>query len=125
MEFSIFVAKIVALIYLPLAIALLTGQVNGKDIVDSFEKSPALQLIIGYSGVIVGVTLVTYHNVWVQDWPVLITILGWIAIIESVTFLAFPKFSFSLTKWIPMNGKLWGAIALILGLIFAYFGFFA
>ena len=124
MELSIFVAKIVALIYLPLGLALLIGQVKGKDIVDSFEKSPALQLIIGYSGVIVGVTLVTYHNIWVQDWPVLITILGWIAIIESVTFLAFPKFSFSLTKWIPMNGKLWGVIALILGLIFGYFGFF-
>jgi len=45
------------------------------------------------------------------------------ALIESVLILALPKMMFSITKVIPKNEKLWGIIAIILGLIFAYFGF--
>jgi hypothetical protein len=125
MELSIFVAKVIALIYLPLGIALLAGQLKGKELVASFEKSLGLSLVIGCFGMIIGVFLITYHNVWVKDWPVLITIVGWMAVIESAFLLALPKFSFSMTKVIPKNEKLWGIITLILGLIFGYFGFIA
>ena len=125
MELSILVAKIIALIYIPLGIAMIAGQLKGKELVTSFEKSPAISLTMGYLGVIMGIFLITYHNVWVMDWPVLITVIGWIAVIESVAFLALPKMMFSKTKGMSTNEKLWGSIALILGLIFGYFGFIA
>jgi len=125
MELSIFVAKIVALIYLPLGIALITGQIKGKELVASFEKSPGLSMTTGYFGVIVGVSLISFHNIWVKDWQVLITIIGWIAVIECVSLLAFPKTMFSMAKGMTKNEKLWGLISVILGLIFGYFGFLA
>lgn len=125
MELSIFVAKVIALIYIPLGFAMLIGQLNGKNLVDSFKRSPGLSLTTGYVAVIVGVALVTYHNIWVKDWTVLVTIIGWIALIEGVLLLALPKTMFAMAKRMSKNEKLWGIITIILGLIFAYFGFIA
>ena len=125
MEISIFVAKIIALIYIPLGIAMLVGQIKAKELIASFEKSPAMQMTTGYLGVIMGIFLITYHNVWVLDWPVLITVLGWVAIVECVLILALPKTIFAWANGISTKEKLWGSFALIFGLIFAYFGFIA
>ncbi len=125
MELSIFVAKIIALIYLPLGFALFTGQLKGKELVASFEKSPGLSLTTGYFGVTIGVILITYHNLWIKGWPVLITIIGWIAVIECVALLAIPKTLFAMANRMATNEKLWGLVSLILGLVFGYFGFFA
>lgn len=125
MELSIFVAKVISLIYLPLGIALLGGQLKGKEIIDSFKKSPGLSILVGCIGLIIGIFLITYHNIWIKDWPVLITIFGWAAAIEGIVFIGLPKLMFSITNVIPKNEKLWGFIALILGLVFGYFGFIA
>ena len=125
MELSIMVAKIIALIYLPLGIAMLAGQLKAKELATSFGESSAVSLVMGYLGVIAGVSLITYHNIWVMDWPVLITAIGWIAVIDSVLLLALPKTMFARTKGISKNEKLWGFISIILGLIFGYFGFIA
>ncbi len=125
MELSIFVAKIIALIYLPLGVSMVSGQLKGKELVASFEKSPGLSLTTGYFGVIIGVILITYHNIWIWGWPVLITIIGWIAVIECVALLALPKTMFSMAKVMSTNEKLWGFITIILGFLFRYFGFFA
>ena len=125
MELSIMVAKIIALIYLPLGIAMFAGQLKAKELVTSFGESSAASLVMGYLGVIAGISLITHHNIWVMDWPVLITAIGWITVIDSVLLLALPKTMSTMTKWISKNDKLWGFISIILGLIFGYFGFIA
>lgn len=124
-EISLFMAKIIALIYIPIGIAMLIGQIKAKEMFASYEKSPLLALFVGIFAVIAGTFIISYHNVWVKSWEVLITILGWIAVIEGVLFIAFPKPMLKAAKRISKNEKLWGFIALAIGLIFLYFGFFA
>lgn len=122
-EISIFVARIVALIYIPIGIAMITGQFKGKEIFSSFQKSIGLTLLMAIFGLILGTFLVHYHNIWVKDWPVLITILGWVAVIECVALIAFPKTILSIGSKISKNEKYWSIFALALGLLFGYFGF--
>ena len=125
MEISIFMAKIIALIYIPLGIAMLTGQLKAKEMFANYEKSPVLTLFVGIFAVIAGTFLVTYHNIWVKNWPVLVTLLGWIGVIEGVLFIAFPKPMLKAGKKISTNEKAWSLFALALGLLFGYFGFIA
>ena len=124
-ELTIFMAKIIALIYVPVGIAIMTGQIKAKEMLADYEKSSVLTLFVGIFAVIAGTFLVTYHNIWVKGWLVIITILGWVAVIEGVLFIAFPKPMIKAGKKISRNEKVWGVFALIVGLIFGYFGFVA
>jgi hypothetical protein len=124
MEISILVAKMAALVYLSVGIGALSGKVNVKELFDSFSKSPGLTYLGGFVALIAGVALVQYHNFWVNDWTVLVTILGWLAVIKGVTLIAFPQV---MPKFKPVfkNVQLFGFLAIAIGLLFGYFGFVA
>ena len=48
---------------------------------DEFLRSRALIYLSGLLPMTAGLALVLTHNVWRADWPVIITILGWLATI--------------------------------------------
>lgn len=123
MELSILVAKMVSLLYLAAGIAALSGKVTFAKIVDDFDKSPALTFITGLFSMIFGVLLVEYHNLWVKDWRVLITIIGWAALIKGVMFIVAPNMMDFFKPWYK-NTKGWGLLLVAIGLVFGYFGFF-
>ena len=122
MELSILVAKIAALTYLSAGIAALSGKMDYKKIVDSFNASPALTYVTGLFALIIGMILVENHNIWVKDWPVLITIIGWASTIKGVMLIAFPDVMDSF-KPVFKNTTGVGIFLLALGLLFGYFGF--
>lgn len=122
MELSIFVAKVAAIAYFSAGVGVLGGQVKLTNLIDSFAKSSGLTMVTGMMSVIIGMLIVVNHNVWVQDWPVLVTIIGWAALIKGFLYLAFPT---TLTSFKPMfrNEQGWGLFMIVLGAVFGYFGF--
>jgi 1,4-dihydroxy-2-naphthoate octaprenyltransferase len=40
-------------------------------------------LILGMFALLAGLAIVNVHNLWVSDWRVIITILGWLAIVRG------------------------------------------
>lgn len=78
----------------------------------------------GYSTLLMGLITVAVHNLWVWDWRLLITLLGWVAIIKSVHKIGF---SHSINKRAQRfkNGQTVSAfVLLVLGLWLAWKGFF-
>jgi hypothetical protein len=122
MELSLLIAKIFSAVYIVSGIAVLMGSVDFNKIVDEFEKSPALSFISGCVGIIFGVILVNYHNIWVQNWTVLITILSWFMLIGGITVIIFPKCLSYFKGWIKRD-KLLGFFMVAFGLLMGYFGF--
>ena len=102
---------------------MLTGQLKSKEMISSFQKSTGLTLLIAIFGLVFSIFLVHYHNFWVKDWPVLITLLGWVALIECIALIAFPKTMLSLGSKMTKNERIWGFAALAIGILFAYYGF--
>lgn len=127
MDLSIFVAQILALAYLSIGLGLLF---NRKYYVKAFPemmKNHSVFYLGGVMALIIGYLLVTYHNFWVKDWTVIITILGWGALIKGITLLAFPEQMMKFSKHMVTKKNI-GVITtfvLTLGLIFGYFGFIA
>ena len=126
MELSIFIAQIIAVTYIAMSVGAIFGGVSYKKMYLDIMKSPGLLAFAGMFGIILGFFLIKYHNIWIWDWPVIITIIGWLALIEGVIYLSFPKvfkvfepmFTGKFVKVLPY-------FSLAFGLLFAYFGFVA
>lgn len=122
MELSILIAKIISAIYIAAGIALMMGSVDLNAAVEDLEKSPALRFIAGAVGIAVGMILVEYHNFWVKEWPVLISLIGWLFLIGGVIVVLAPK-ALSYSKNMLKNPCLLGLFMLLFGMVMGYFGF--
>ena len=122
MELSILIAKIISVIYISTGIAVLIGTINFKDIVNDFEKSPALTFVAGSIGIFIGIILIEYHNIWVKNWNVIITIISWLFLIGGVIVVIIPK-SLSYYKVFIKSSRLLGILMIIFGMVMGYFGF--
>jgi hypothetical protein len=124
MDLSVLVAKIIAVIYITSGAAVLIGTVKISDIVKEYEKSPALIFLSGCMAIIFGMILVNYHNVWVKNWTVLITIISWVILIEGIVVVIMPASLLYMKNFI-IESRFWGIFMIVFGSLFGYFGFIA
>ena len=61
----------------------------GKTI--EMTKDKAFVISTGYITLLMGLVTVILHNVWVADWRVVITILGWSTLIKGIMKIGFPE----------------------------------
>ena len=122
MELSILIAKIISVIYISAGIGVLIGTINFNSIVADLKNSAALTYIAGSVGIILGMILIEYHNIWVKNWTVLITIISWLFLLGGITIVIFPK-SLSFGKDLLLNYLLIGIFMIVFGIVFGYFGF--
>ena len=81
----------------------------------------------GLISFVIGIAMVLAHNIWAQNWQVIITIFGWLALLKGLAMLFIPELVKKWTK--KIENKEWLPIALIVvlivGLILTYLGFTA
>ena len=118
--------QLAGLVYLSVGIGIITNRAFYSKMVASFMENVAAYYLGGLTALAIGYLLVTFHNVWVWDWPVLITIFGWMALIKGVFLLAAPKAAAQVSNYFIKNVKfinIWAAVAIILGVLFCWLGF--
>ncbi len=127
MDLSIFVAQAAAIVYLSIGVGMLLDKKYYAKFLDSIMKDTGTMYIGGFIALIAGFTLVTFHNDWVKSWEVLVTILGWLALVKGVMLLAFPSAILKMTKsWVSgKNLSVYAPVVIVFGLVFGYFGFVA
>jgi hypothetical protein len=125
MELSILIAKIASVVYLSAALGAIFSANYYHRLVDDMFNNAALTYFMGFTTVIIGFVIVNYHNTWVKDWTVLITIIGWLALIKGVLIIACPKFvqSYSERLFKGRGLRIFPYVAISSGLLFGYFGF--
>jgi hypothetical protein len=67
--------------------------VNHNRFPSMFGQMAQDQVIIFLSGILSllgGLAIVRVHNVWTGGWPVILTILGWLAIVGGIARMWFP-----------------------------------
>jgi hypothetical protein len=125
MELSILIARITAVVYLSAALGAVFSTDHYRRVVDDMFNNAGLTYLTGFTAVIFGFLIVNYHNIWVKDWTVLITIMGWLALMKGVLIIAFPKFVQGYSRLI-FEGRglsIFPYVAIVIGLLFGYFGF--
>jgi len=108
------------------AVAALLNTKQTMAIFEDFVKSPALIFIAGVMTLVMGLTLVNFHNRWVADWTVILTIFGWIGIAGGIMRMAFPMAAISTGRWMMGQTKMLvtvGIINALLGGFLTYKGY--
>jgi len=89
MEISIFFAQLWGSYFVIFGLLfIITGQL-GKTI--EMTDNKAFVISTGYITLLMGLITVILHNVWVADWRVAITILGWSTLIKGILKIGFPE----------------------------------
>ena len=96
METSIFLAKFWGWY---LIIFFLVLSFNPKRIRQIFEdlKDQKFVILIAFMAIVIGLLNVLFHNTWESDWTVIITLIGWGALLGGLLLLAFPNL---IAKWL-------------------------
>jgi hypothetical protein len=128
MQTSIFLARLIGPLLVLVAIGMLIDPGGYAALVAEFLKSPGLLYLGAGLGLVAGMALVLKHNVWEADWRVIITLLGWMTLIDSTSWLLVPQRAAAV--WSPIVAAGWfipltGILVLLLGAVLGYFGYFA
>lgn len=125
MELSVFIARIASVIYLAAALGGFVSMNYYRRVSEDLYENAALTFLMGFTAIILGGLIVHHHNRWVGDWTVLITAMGWIAVVKGFVLIAFPEWIRVLSA--PLTGprglKVFPFVTLLVGLLLGYFGF--
>jgi hypothetical protein len=94
MSTSRYIARLIGPVLLIIGIGMVAGTfVEGESyssLMKEFIGSRALIFTTGVLALLAGLAIVNAHNLWVPDWRVLVTVLGWLFIVRGVMNLVFP-----------------------------------
>ena len=126
METSFFLAKLIGPVLIVIGLGLLVKQSDFREMATDFLSSRAMIFLAGLLTLVTGLAIVLTHNVWVFNWPVIITILGWLSIVGGVFRILFPDSVQSMgTNMLdkPAMMTVSGIIQIVLGLWLCYVGY--
>lgn len=126
MPTSIFLAKLIGPILLAIGLGLLANGAAYRKLTNEFLHSRALICLSGLISMAAGLAVVLTHNVWTADWRVLITLLGWLALIGGALRLIVPQELQTIGKWFTARSAAFttaGAVWLAVGAVLSFFGY--
>ncbi len=91
MEPSVLIARIAGPLLVLVALGMLLNREHYRTMTREFLDSPSLIYLSGTLAFVVGMVIVMFNNLWVADWRVVITLIGWISLIKGIGRIVFPQ----------------------------------
>lgn len=125
MYLSTFIAQVLGCYLFLVSLAMLVHQMRYKKTMTEFLGNQPMVTFSGMVWLIMGLLIIISHNVWMTEWPGLITVIGWVTIVQALIRIFFPegyakgmkelmaKVGFTLMCW----------IGLLVGLFLIWVGF--
>ena len=126
MNTSIFLAKFIGPLALVLGFGVLFNRDAVRAVLDEFIRNRAILFLAGLITFPAGLAIVLTHNVWVADWPVIITIVGWLTAFSGAIRIVAPEgaIRYGRRAYERPNGPLFSAaIWIALGVTLSFFGY--
>lgn len=100
-------------------------QRSRKDIAEFLSDHPLLCLSGGLS-ILFGLIVVASHNIWIWQWPVVITLIGWILLIQGICRILCPDHFVRWVKGIVNEKRLtsWAWMWLVVGIYLVWAAFY-
>jgi hypothetical protein len=126
MATSIFLAKLIGPFALALGLAVLLNGTGFRALATEFLASPALIFLSGVVTLPAGLAIVLTHNVWTPDWRVVITLVGWLAVISGLARVLVPHRVAAKARSMvahPNVPRIGAAIWLAIGALLCFYGY--
>jgi uncharacterized protein YjeT (DUF2065 family) len=118
--------QIFSIVYIAVGIGILINPGFYKKLFEDFIENAAVMYIGGVMALTIGYLILAFHNTWTMDLSVIITIVGWLALIKGILILIQPKIMIKLSKAILQKEnilKIEAIVVFFLGLAFSFLGF--
>src|ERR1700686_5276611 len=90
MTTSKMIAGLIGPTLVAIAAPLLINFGSSPALAEQFSRDPALIFVSGVLVFVAGIAIVRVHNIWAGGWPVLVTVLGWLAVLGGLVRMLFP-----------------------------------
>ena len=127
MDTSLLLARLLSPLFLAAGAGMLLNRDHYGEMLRSFLTDAALYYFSGALALVSGVAILLFHNLWVADWRVAITVIGWLAVVKGAVRLVFPRAGQHLAARLLGPGLLvsLGLVSLLLGAWLAVMGYLA
>jgi len=129
MQRSIYLAKLIGPVSVAIGVGMLLNAPIFRILAEQFLSSYALIFLAGLLTLTAGIALVLAHNVWVGDWRLIITLIGWLSVIGGTFRIVAPNLVVRIGDTVIGHaGELFifaGFAVLVLGCVLSYFGYAA
>jgi hypothetical protein len=126
MQRSTYLAQLIGPVLAAIAVAILLNSPAFLMLAEQFLHSYALIFLAGVITLTAGIALVLAHNVWVGDWRLIITILGWLGVIGGLFRILWPQEVVAIGSMVLNHPEFFmfaGFGMLVVGAVLSYFGY--
>ncbi|AHE66950.1 hypothetical protein [Legionella oakridgensis] len=125
---SIFLATVIGWYLVITSLLLIFKHELVRPVMSEIMTHRALLFILAIITLILGLLLVTSHNIWVMGWPVIITLFAWLILLSGIVRLFFPDVAAKMGQSFlerPARMIVAGVVFLVIGIFLlfkVYFG---
>jgi uncharacterized protein YjeT (DUF2065 family) len=118
--------QLFSLVYLAVGVGMLISPGFYKKLFTDFCENAAVMYLGGVSALAIGYVILAHRGIrCTQDWSMILSLIGWIALIKGILILIQPKMMIALTKAMLKENllKIEAVVIIILGLALSFLGF--
>lgn len=90
MDISAQLGAIIGPLLVVVGVGTLLNRAHYARMISTFLENAELYYFSGALAFVIGMAMVINHNLWVSDWRVAITIIGWLSLIKGATRILMP-----------------------------------
>ncbi|HEX9608900.1 MAG TPA: hypothetical protein VGA06_01665 [Candidatus Paceibacterota bacterium] len=127
MDLTLFLTQILGIYMLVGGASALCYPDRARRAMEEVSKSYVLPYFDGALALILGLLIVLVHNVWEGLPAIIVTLIGWLAVVEGFAMMLLPQNTLASIARSLSNQrtiKMWAAVALVVGAYLTYVGFF-
>ena len=118
--------QLFSLVYLAVGVGMLISPGFYKKLFTDFCENAAVMYLGGVSALAIGYVILAHRGIrCTQDWSMILSLIGWIALIKGILILVQPNMMTGMTKAMMKDSllKVLPVIIIVLGLALAFLGF--
>ncbi|MFC1711643.1 hypothetical protein ACFLZ1_03605 [Patescibacteria group bacterium] len=122
-----YIFQIIGIAYFAVGLGALINPGFYQKILKEYSQNLAVVYINAFIIFFIGFTIITFHNVWVLDWPLIATVIGWFAFFKGLFMLILPKTYIYLSQALKKKSSHFiveAALVTIVGLTLSIIGYF-
>lgn len=110
-------AEAIGLYMIVVGIGGLIAPSRWRAMMDDLERSPGLVMALGFPVFAVGAALVLIHSIWTDPLAIIVSLIGYAALIEGALLLAVPAPLISIGRRAVQFTRTWAVISILLGIL--------
>ncbi|WP_242128452.1 DUF2065 family protein [Sphingobium sp. Sx8-8] len=95
----------------------LTAPRRWREMMDDLARSPGLVMALGFPVFVVGAALVLIHSIWTDPLAIIVSLIGYAALIEGALLLAVPGPLLKIGFWSLDFTRAWAIVSIVLGIL--------